>query len=378
MPTTVKEKLKILQVCSSKSWGGMEMFVADFSCQLQARGHQVLILTSPDSRLGIKSKSLNLPVRFLNFGGYFQPVIINQLVNFIKNSKFDLIHCHYGRDLWSLVPSLKFSKKLPLILMKHIGTQKAKKDILHNFLYKNVDFIIANSQIIYKNILATHPVDKNRVGVIHPGIDTAKFYPNPGLKSSIRKILNIKEEAFVIGMSGRLQRWKGHYEFLNMAAELKEKYDYIYFVVIGGATVGEKDEAEGIYREAKRLNLENRLIFTGFRNDVADLLNAMDLFVFPSYAEAYGMALLEAMAVGLPVIASNCDGVLDIIEDGRTGILITPRNSESLINAVTQLINQKKQRMELARNGYENFKSNFTSQQMIKKVEKLYFSMLKR
>ncbi len=354
------------------------MFVADLSAQLQNRGHRVTVLTSPDSQLATKSKSLNLPVSLQNFGGYFQPVIINKLVNYFKNNKFDLIHCHYGRDLWTLVPALKFSKKLPLILMKHIGTQKAKQDILHNFLYKNVDFIIANSQIIHKNILNTHPVTKARVGVIHPGIDTSKYFPDSGQRSSVRKEFNIKKDAFVIGMSGRLQRWKGHYEFLNMAAELKEKYHNIFFMVIGGATVGEKDEAEGIYREAKRLKLADRLIFTGFRNDVPDLLNVLDLFVFPSYAEAYGMALLEAMAVGLPVVASNCDGVLDIIEDGKTGILITPRNSESLKNAVKKLIEEKKYRQKLARNGYENFKSNFTSEQMIKKMEKLYFSMLKR
>jgi glycosyltransferase involved in cell wall biosynthesis len=98
--------------------------------------------------------------------------------------------------------------------------------------------------------------------------------------------------------------------------------------------------------------------------------------VFPSYAEAYGLSLLEAMAVRLPVIASNCDGVLDIVEDGKTGILIPPRQAEPLIQAAEKLVQEEKIRKEYAWNGYKHVTNHFTANQMIEQFEALYVELL--
>jgi glycosyltransferase involved in cell wall biosynthesis len=368
-------KLNILQVCSSGSWGGMEMHVADLAKQLMERGHNNLILTTPNSKLAAKAKEENIPVKVEKIGGYVQPLTILRLKSFLKKNQFDLIVCHYGRDLWTIIPAKKMSQNTPLILVKHIGTQKPKKDIFHRFLYKNVNSIVANSNVIFENILNTHPVSEPQVRLIHLGIDQKKFYPNKEFRVSARSEFGIANNEFVVGITGRLQRWKGYFEFLETAAVLTKKYPKIKFMAIGGATVGEHAEAEEINKKADSLNLENRLIFTGFRNDVPRLLNALDLFVFPSYAEAYGLALLEAMAVGLPVVASNCDGVLDIVENEKTGLLISPRNSEQLSKAVERLFCGDKMRNSVAKAGHEQYLEKFTSQLMLDKLENLYFQL---
>jgi glycosyltransferase involved in cell wall biosynthesis len=115
--------------------------------------------------------------------------------------------------------------------------------------------------------------------------------------------------------------------------------------------------------------------FTGFRDDVPRLLNGLDIFVFPSYAEAYGLALLEAMAVKLPVVASDCDGVLDIVVDGKTGILVPARESQPLTLAVEELIQNGKKREQLREAGYDHFRKHFTAARMIEKIENLYFQL---
>ena len=378
MSNSSNTKLNILQICSSKSWGGMEMHVADLSQQLIWRGHSNLILTSPNSKLAKKAQELNIPVQVEKFGGYFQPFSILKLTSFFRKNKFDVIVCHYGRDLWTVIPAKKITEYIPLILVKHIGTQKAKKDLFHRFLYKNVNSIVANSNVIFDNILKTHPVSEDQVKLIHLGIDQKKFYLNEEFRVSARSEFGIANDEFVIGITGRLQRWKGYFEFLDTAAVLTRKYPKIKFMAIGGATVGEDTEAEEIKKKAANLNLRDRLIFTGFRNDVPRLLNALDLFVFPSYAEAYGLALLEAMAVDLPVVASNCDGVLDIVENEVTGLLISSRKSESLIQAVERLYCDDELRESIAQRGHVQYVKKFTSEIMLDKLEDLYFQLIEK
>lgn len=354
------------------------MHVADISRQLLARGHNSVILSSPESKLTEKARSTGLPVKALSFGGYFQPPAILKMAGYLRKNRFDLIHCHYGRDLWTLVPALKIAGKIPLILVKHIGTQKGKNDSFHRFLYGNVDFMVANSETIHRNILQTHPVDADHVTTIHLGIDAGRFYPNPEWRRSARAEFGITEDEFVIGITGRLQRWKGHYEFLQMVAELQKKYPHVKFLIIGGASYGEEKEAEEIRAESVRLGLDKRVTFTGFRDDVPRLLNGLDLFIFPSYAEAYGLALLEAMAVKLPVIASDGDGVLDIVRNNETGILVPARKSAPLIRAVENLIRDPEKRQRLRKAGYRHFMTHFTARQMTDKIEALYFNLLNK
>ncbi len=348
------------------------MHVAELAQLLQERGHCATILTSPGSRLAQRAVQSGLLVHQLAFGGYLQPIAIWRLALLLQAGKFDLVHCHYGRDLWTLVPALKWCHALPMVLTKHIGTQKPKRDPLHRWLYRHVDFLIANSQVIYRNLLNTHPITAGKAGVIHLGIDGRRFYRNPDWRQRARAEFGIGEAEIVFGIAGRLQRWKGHYEFLQMAAALSQRYNQTRFLVIGGASVGEEQEAAAIQSAAVELNLGSKLIFTGFRSDVPRLLNALDVFVFPSYAEAYGLALLEALAVGLPIIATACDGVLDIVRDGETGVLIPPRQSAPLIAAAEKLLLQPELRRRLATAGHEQFKRSFTAARMLTEIEELY------
>ncbi len=361
--------MRILQICSSQSWGGMEMHVPQLASGLRRRGHDVWVAAFPGSPLFEEARKLNLPVYSFPIHSYFHPKQIKKLAHFIRSQQIQIVHSHYSRDLWTIVPVLKWAKSpAPLFLTKHIGTQSPKKDFLHRWLLVRVERIFANSEVIRKNILQTHPIEASRVETLHLGIDTRRFQPRPGMKEKMRRELGIPAKAVVFAIAGRLQRAKGYFEFIRMAEALGGENPNVYFLLIGGASRGEEEAAEEIRRRAASSEVADRLIFTGFRPDIENILQAADVFVFPSYAEAYGLVVLEAMALGLPVISSNCDGILDIVLDGQTGELVPPKNVPELVEKARRLLERSELRKRYGQAGLARVREEFTWEQMLDKL----------
>ncbi|MBN2089376.1 glycosyltransferase, partial [candidate division KSB1 bacterium] len=162
----------------------------------------------------------------------------------------------------------------------------------------------------------------------------------------------------------------------EMAAALSQRHHHIRFIMIGEATRGEEFEADLIKQKINELNLQDKLILTGYREDVPALLSAMDIFVFPSYAEAFGLVLIEAMAMKLPVVTANCDGVLDIVIENQTGELVPPKNVSNLIQAVEKLILDRKLRLFYSENGYKRVYNYFSEARMLDQLEGLYHRLI--
>ncbi len=371
--------MKILQMCSSQSWGGMEMHVPQLASALRWRGHEVWVGAFPESPLFEDAKKRNLPLFSFPVHAYFQYTQIVGLARFIKDRGIQIIHSHYSRDLWTVVPALHWAKSpAPLFLTKHIGTQAPKKDALHKWLYARVEGIFANSEVIRKNVIQTHPVEASRVETLHLGIDLHRFFPRPGMKEKMRGELKIPVKAIVFAIAGRLQRAKGYFEFIEMAEAIGKNNPNVYFLLIGGVSRGEEQAAEQIRERAARSELRDRLIFTGFRPDIENVLQAADIFVFPSHAEAYGLVVLEAMALGLPVISSNCDGILDIVVDKQTGELVPPRDVGKLVQAARRFLENPDLRMRYGQAGLNRVRQEFDWESMVDKLLARYLKALKK
>jgi len=368
--------MRILQICSSPSWGGMEMHLPILSEVLQRRKHRVFVVCSPGTMTMKDALSRGLRVFPLKIRGYFDPFAISKLAGFIRDKQIDLIHSHYSKDLWTIVPAMRLARRVPIILMKHIGTGHPKKDFLHRRIYNEVSHIIANSEVIRRNLIATHPISEDKVSVIHLGIDLEIYNPKRFNRSEIRGGLGIGSEELVIGIVGRLQRCKGYLEFLHMAKGVLKFHSNLKFLMVGGPSRGEEREAREILQKVDELGLGEKTIVTGYRKDVPMLMRAMDIFVFPSHAEAFGLVLIEAMAMGLPVVSSNCDGVLDIVEDGATGVLVPPKNVEGLTQAVLHLIQNPDLRRSLGEAGRRRVEERFSIETMVDRIEAVYQKVL--
>lgn len=351
------------------------MHVGFLARQLAQRGHNVTTITGSDSPLAHDLRAAGFQPLEFSQAGYFKPQSIARLYRYFASHPVDVVHSHYSRDLWTIVPALKSGRvksRLPLLLTKHIGTGKPKRDFLHRWLYQRVDYLIAISEVIRQNLIATHPLSSEKVGVIHHGIDLEQFSLDKISDRSVRQELGFSHEQVVVGMVGRLQISKGCLEFLEMARRVHHEYPQTRFVVIGEATRGEPRDADFIRAKQHELQLEKVVTFLGFRKDIPAVLAAMDIFVFPSHAEAFGLALLEAMAAGKAVVASNNDGVLDIVADGVNGLLVPPRAVAALTYACLRLVEDATLRQRMGQAGREIVEQKFSVQHMLERLEILY------
>lgn len=368
----------IMQICASPSWGGMEMHAGFLSTHLAKRGYKIIPVCYPGSPLerDLQERGF-IPLR-IRLGGYCHPFGAQKLAQWLDENGVDLVHSHYSRDLWTIVPALQRRERTPLVLTKHIGTQKPKRDWLHRAIYRRVAHVVAISEVIRRNLLDTHPLRPEQVSVVHHGVDLSEFTPETIDREAVRRELGLAPEHLVLGIIGRVQVSKGYLEFLAMARQISSEIPQARFLLVGEASRGEASEAEAILAKISEWQLESVVRHLGFRRDIPRLLAAMDIFVFPSHAEAFGLALIEALAMAKPVVASNCDGVLDIVSDRQTGLLVPPRQVEALRQAVLALAHNPALRFELGRRGREHVLKFFALDRMLNAIESIYHTALSK
>ena len=274
--------MHILKICTNRAWGGMEAHMVATSAGLREHGFTVSTVCYPGSRIHRELTARGFAPLLLKLWGKAHPLAVLRLARFIRRRRIDLVHCDFSRDLFTVVPALSLVPPLPLVLQKHVGTWRPKSLPVHHYLYRRVDHAIAISDCIARNLVANHPLPAERVGVIHPGIDPSRFATTAGRREAIRRELGVAAGDLLIGTVGRLSFAKGHREFLTMAGRLAAQRPAMRFVLVGEATFGESDQAEAIRAQAEALDLGSRLRFTGYRQDVPDVLAAMDVFVFPT------------------------------------------------------------------------------------------------
>ncbi len=367
--------MKILYSCLSRSWGGMEMFTVTAVKQLLQRNIETHLLCYPGSKIEETANSGGIKTFPLKSEGYFHPLEIRRLSSLIKKEKYDLFHTQASKDLWTLVPALKIShSNAPLFLTKQVGSFIVKKDFFHKAIYSRVTAAFAISSIIKKNLIETTPLDESKILLLHNGVDTSIFDPGKYSPDKFRRELKISGEELLIGMIARLTPGKGHEEFLNAAKIISEKFQDARFVIVGEPSRGENAYAEGIKKLSADLELGERVIFTGYRSDVPQVLAGLNIFVFPSHSEAFGIALVEAMAMGKAITCSKADGTLDICIDKETGLFFENGNYKDLSEKLEILIKNKNLRERFSLNArkraVEKFDINILTERVIEYYKK--------
>ena len=181
-----------------------------------------------------------------------------------------------------------------------------------------------------------------------------------------RAELGVRDGEVLFGVFGRLQRWKGQDVFVEAAAEVARRFPQARFAIVGGSVFGlEPEFLEGLERRVAELNLSDRLVFTGFRKDVPRLMAACDVVCHTTrVAEPFGMVLIEAMALGRPVIATRGGGPSEIIASDAEGILVTPDDPRALAAAMAGLVDDADRRRVIGANGATRARDAFTIDRM--------------
>lgn len=362
--------MNILVSCLSKSWGGMEMFVISSIKLLLKEGHTVTLASIENSPIDKESQSL--PVDRVHFDA--SPLSLKSMLLFkksIKDGKIDLIHTHFSKDLWLIVPALKFSGlNTPIVMTKHIGSAIEKKDLLHNFIYNRLDCAIAISEVIRQNLLDTTVLSEKKVALVHNFIDINK-YAKKASPEGLKKEFGINPSQTVIGMVGRISPGKGHEDVIEAVRILSQDKPDIKVIIAGASQENERQYEEGLKEKVRQYGLGEYIIFTGFRKDIPELLSLFDIFLFPSHAEAFGLSLLEAMASGLPSVVCFSDGVKDIALEDVTSLTYGRGEFTRLADNIKKLLASPELRMKLSENSLERVKL-FSPELFQEKIEKLY------
>ncbi len=371
--------MRILISCLSRSWGGMEMFAVQSAQSLLSSNENIKVFF-----LCLKNSRIEKALTFLEDKNIlklpdnleFNPVNIFALSNFIKKNSIELIHTQYSKDLWTIVPSLKLlNSHIPLVFTKQLGSFVIKKDFLHRWIYNRVDKAIAISEIIKRNLIETTTLNHEKIIVIHNAIDLTRFSREYYDKQNLRKRLNLNQNDFIFTNVARLSPGKGQDLILKAINLIKNEIYNVKFLFVGVAQEDEKSYEMSLKEYVKKNSLQPFVEFLGFRNDIPEILAASDAFIFPSQAEAFGIALIEAMAMGLPNIVCKSDGILDIIIEEETSLIFERNDVDTLAKQIIRIIQGNELRKKLSENSILRSKV-FSFQTYNFKILKVYTQLI--
>lgn len=249
--------------------------------------------------------------------------------------------------------------------------------VIDRILVKFTDKIIVNSIDVKKFNSQLENIDINKHIVIHNGINLNKFSPI-SKNNGFRKKLGINQDAPIITNISRLVLQKGQKYILEAGKIVIEKYPKIKFLLVGdNGDFRDGSTKEELLSLTKSLGLSNNVIFVGKRTDIPQILANTDIFVYSSLWEGFGLAIVEAMAMAKPVIATKVGAVPEVVEHNKTGILVSPSNPQELGNAILELLKDKKKASYMGVMGRRRVEDKFSSQIMTKNLENLYETLLK-
>jgi len=313
----------------------------------------------------------------LNF--LYDPIVLIKLIKLMRKNHYDIVHTHTTKAGILGRIAARIAGVPVIVHGLHGSTFEAFNSGLLNwllFLFERLtgrftDAYISVSKVLSEKYIEKGIGKKENYHTVYSGMELDKFY---GVKEKIdcgkkQRELGINSEDFVIGNVARLEERKGHKFLIDTFKKLIEKRkDRSLKLLI----IGEGEERENLKNYVKEANLEEKVIFTGYREDVEELMAVMDLFVLTSLREGLPRVLVQAAAVGMPSIAFNVDGVPEIIKDDYNGFLVKVKDVKRLENRIVEYMNNKELVLLHGRNGRKFIENKCSIKVMVDKIDKIY------
>ena len=300
---------------------------------------------------------------------WVDPEALRQVRELIYREGITLVHCHEMKGrLYGLLATVGTSARL--ITTNH---NWIRSDLLVTcfetfdaFYIRFFPKIIAVSPEV-KQLMRRYFIPEKKMQIIINGIDMEEFRREQSAGQRIREEFGIAPETPLIGAIGRISPEKGQKYFIDAAAQVLKAFPKAHFVIFGEGVQGEE-----MQNYVAELGLSDMIFFAGFRANITACYSALDIFVLPSLLEGTPMALLEAMATGLPVIATNVGGVGRIIQDGENGLLVSPADADELATGISTFLADSTKAGQLAKNAICTVESRYSAQQMSEEYMALY------
>lgn len=364
--------MKVLHLLSSTGYHGAENMVAQLVKALAVQG--VSNAVGVFYGLGNSNREVLKAVQ----GHVFDDVIfpcrkrldisaILALRRYILKNDIDIVHSHkYKTNLYSLVAVLGTHCKLISTCHNWLGNSLKMKfyAALDKQVLRAFDVAVGVSTTVERELIKYLP--RNKVRKIENGVDLGKFSNLDHTKNETKQELGLTGRT-VVGYVGRLSEGKGIQFLIKALVDLIQQKPNVSCLIVGDGEYSLQLKAL-----AQALGLSDKVLFTGRRNDVPRLYSAMDIFVLPSLEEAFPMVILEAMATGVPVVATGVGDIPRIIEDGSTGLIVKSRSSEALSQALTFVLENQDQVQDMATEARRVVEQNYSSDIMARRYKDVY------
>lgn len=376
----MSSNFSVLQVCFSEGWGGLEQYPLNLAEPFARHGIKVYYWAFVNTNFARKAQEQGYDIKL--FKSRFSILFhIRRLVAWIKENEIRAVHFHKSTDVRIAYLLRFFLPDVCLVFTEHMNAKRPKKSIFHRLIYSKLDYVIAISEHTRANNLKALPIAEEKLLRVYSGIDLKKFKKDLSSheRVALRKALKVSSEDIAIALPGRISSGKGQEVFIK-AIELIENditmSVKIHAFLIGGLLASEgADEklVEVIQKLVKNLELEDTITFTGYRSDMHEILQAMDIVCIPSSEEAFGLVAIEAMALGLPVVGANTGALPEILGwEERYGLLADIETPKELSQQIARLAVSEELRSSLGRAALLRVHQEFCIDRHVEKLKEIY------
>ena len=354
-----------LHLDTAKTWRGGQNQVLLTVLGLRALGHRSMLVAHAAGELRQRAQEgLDLvplaPKTEMDLGAAWR------LSRLIKQLRPDVVHAHDPHGVAMAALALSMSTQLdkpPLVAARRVDFHM-KDNALSRWKYRQVDCFICASEAIRKMVIADG-VPATRAVTVYEGIDLGHVAAAPA--ANLHAELWLPHQAPVVGNVAALVAHKGQRHLIEAAAIVMTRVPDARFVI-----AGEGELRPALERQIKDHHLEKHVFLTGFRPDVLSVHKAFDIFVMSSLTEGLGTSLLDAMACGKPVVATTAGGMPEVVKDGKTGILVPPRDHDAMAEAIVKLLSDENARRDMGAAGLARVREHFSAERMVQDTLEIY------
>jgi L-malate glycosyltransferase len=372
--SAITKVIRLTHLIAGLEIGGAENGVVNVVNRLDERLFKISVYVFKtgfafESRLRKDVQLVHVPKREGN-----DPMAVLRLALLLRRDRPHIVHTHNWSTLVEGMLAAKIAR-VPIIVHSEHGTVRKEwlpQIYAQRISWRCADRVLAVSESLKQHLVREIGFPAQRIISIQNGVDTDRFQPN-GERMALREGLGWPARGFIIGSVGRLVPVKNYATLLRAAARVASRVPQLTLALVGdGPLDGE------LKTLAEQLGIADRVSFLGYRDDVPNLLNAMDIFVLPSLREGMPNAVLEAMACGLPVIASEVGGASEIVRDRENGLLVCPTDVEQLSQHLYQLALSPERCRAMGIAGRRCIEREFKMEHMVNKYTNLYLALAGR
>lgn len=360
-------KLNLLELCLSPALGGLELYMMNAAKALDSEFNTISVISN-NSQLKQYYEDTKYRYEQIKQNKRFSFSAAKKLSKIIDKYNIDIIHLHWTNDLFTAVVSKLLSKRNPKIVQtRNMNMTRFKNDMYHRFLYKQMSLILPVTKLVGQQIKKYVPESVcPKVEVLYMGANQLEVLSKEEIEAYKTEI-GVAPDELLVGMVGRIEEAKGQYLLIEALEILKKEGLKIKVCFVGHAT--HESYQKELEETVKSKGLDKEISFLGFTKKTHRFMQSCDMTILATTCETFGLVIIEAMQVGTAVIATNQCGPLEIIEDGKTGLLFEKNSSDDLARKIKQLEQDRQLCSTISENGKKSAKERFSSSKQFKKLE---------